>query len=150
MLYPLPFHSIPSFDSCSCTPGVSRSFFDACCRDAHKSAENSQSSQPKYVITYQHSLCKKRAYKAYVYTQTHTNTHMHTHAHTHTHTQPHTHAPTHPRTITRATTSAHIPGAVRWMHELVMGPARREQVEGNDVRISINGRVGWLAALLMD
>jgi len=30
---------------------------------------------------------------------------------------------------------------VRWRHELVMGPARREQVEGNVVRNSIIGRV---------
>ena len=29
MLNPLPFHSISSLDSCSCTPGVSRSIFDA-------------------------------------------------------------------------------------------------------------------------
>ena len=39
------------------------------------------------------------------------------------------------------TASAHIPGAVRWRHELVMGPARREQVEGNVVRNYRIGRV---------
>ena len=60
-----------------------------------------------------------------------------------THTRTRTHTPTHSRTRTntRATASAHIPGAVRWRHELVMGPARREQVEGNVVRNSIIGRV---------
>ena len=29
-------------------------------RDAHKSGGNTQSTQPKYVVTYQHSFCKKR------------------------------------------------------------------------------------------
>jgi hypothetical protein len=38
---------------------------------------------------------------------------------------------------------------VWWRHELVVGPARREQVEGNDVRNSIIGRVQRSAALLM-
>ena len=37
---------------------------------------------------------------------------------------------------THATAFAHIPGGVRWRHELVVGPARREQVEGNVVRNS--------------
>ena len=74
-------------------------------------------------------------------THTHTHTHTHTRTHTHTHTHTRTHAPTHKHTNTRATASAHVPGAVRWRHELVVGPARREQVEGNDVRNSIIGRV---------
>ena len=45
----------------------------------------------------------------------------------------------HTHTHTRATASAHVPGAVRWRHELVVGPARREQVEGNVV---CNSRIG--------
>ena len=66
---------------------------------------------------------------------------MHTHAHTRTHKHPRTHAPTHKHTNTRATASAHVPDAVRWRHELVVGPAIREQVEGNVVRNSRIGRV---------
>ena len=72
---------------------------------------------------------------------THTHTYTHTHTHTNTHTHTRTHAPTHPRTNTRATAFAHVPGGVRWRHELVVGPARREQVEGNVVRNYRIGRV---------
>ena len=53
----------------------------------------------------------------------------------------HTHIYTHTRTHTRSTAFAHVPGGVRWRHELVAGPARREQVEGNVVCNSIIGRV---------
>jgi len=81
------------------------------------------------IYIYVHAL----TYKAQV------STHTHTHKHTRTHTR--THAPTHKHTNTRATASVHVPGAVSWRHELVVGPARREQVEGNDVRNSILGRV---------
>ena len=35
-------------------------------RDVHKSGGNTQSSHPKYVITYQHSLCKKRVTFAHI------------------------------------------------------------------------------------
>ena len=45
---------------------------------------------------------------------------------THTHTHTHTHA----------TAFAPVPGGLRRRHELVVGPGRREQVEGNVVRHS--------------